>query len=221
MGPSRPIRACMTMVAAAFAGFTLLSAQPTAFSLDQQRAPQLLDALAKALPSSAQREISWLVDSVRRRPLASLPANVIVGLEADLAALNRVSEVPPAERDRVVEVVREDIRLKAQYCRSHPDGMAAQIALTVRTWQQGQARTESPQWQVVYINAPWAGFAGRKPSPFPKFSSPTSMSLAPGAYVLWAQDPATATRRGPEIVVRLGLGSSAAVEADLLVAPGG
>ncbi len=51
--------------------------------------------------------------------------------------------------------------------------MAGQVALNVRTWLEGKTRSEAKQWQVMYINAPLAGFPGRKAAPFPQFSSPT------------------------------------------------
>ena len=48
-------------------------------------------------------------------------------------------------------------------------------------------------------------FPGEGLHPFHRFSSPTSMYLPPGAYVIWAQDPLNASRRGPETLVRLGV----------------
>ena len=211
----------MAFVCAFVTVYASLGAQAPALSQDQQRALQILDALTKPFPSGdSARDIRWLVESARSRSNVSLPATVMSGLEADLAAMNRIQELPEAQRAAVVEAVRADLRLKAEFCRNHPEGMAGQVALNVRTYLAGEPRAEARQWQVVYINAPLAGFAGRKPAPFPQFSSPTKMLLPPGAYVVWAQDPKNPSRRGPEVLVRLGVAQAATLDADLLVAPG-
>jgi len=218
---SRHIHYGVALVCAFAAAYASLGAQAPSYSQDQQRALQILDALTKPFPSGdAARDIRWLVESVRTRPNVSLPATVLAGLEANLAALKRINELPEAQRESVMEVVRADLRLKAEFCRNHPDGMAGQVALNVRTWLAGEPRSEARQWQVLYINAPLAGFPGRKPAPFPQFSSPTRMLLPPGAYIVWAQDPKNASRRGPETLLRLGVARADALDADLLVASG-
>ena len=215
------MRITLAFVCAFMAAYASLGAQAPALSQEQQRALQILDALAKPFPSGdSARDIRWLVESARSRPNVSLPATVMSGLEADLAAMTRIQELPEAQREAVIEAVRADLRLKAEFCRNHPEGMAGQVALSVRTYLAGETRTEARQWQVVYINAPLAGFAGRKPAPFPQFSSPTKMLLPPGAYVVWAQDPTNPSRRGPEVLLRLGVAQAATLDADLLVAPG-
>jgi hypothetical protein len=209
------------LVCVVVTAYTAPAAQAPAYSQDQQRALQILNALARAFPSGdTARDIRWLVESVNSRPVASLPATVLEGLEANFAALNRIADVPETQRTTLLDAVRTDLQLKAAYCRTHPEGMAGQVSLNVRTWLTGKTRAEAKQWQVVYINAPLAGFAGRKAAPFPKFSSPTSMFLPPGAYVVWAQDPLNASRRGPETLVRLGVAGAPALDADLLVAAG-
>jgi hypothetical protein len=199
----------------------MVGAQAPALSPDQQRALQMLDVLGKIFPTGdTARDIRWLVKSVGTRPNARLPPTVLAGLEANLSALNRINDLPEGRRPALVNAVRADLQLKAEYCLNHPEGMAGQVALNVRTWLAGQTRSEAPQWQVMYINAPLAGFPGRKPTPFPQFSSPTTMVLPPGAYVLWAQDPKNPSRRGPETLVRLGVAKAPTLNADLLVASG-
>lgn len=201
--------------------FVSLGAQVPAFSQDQQRAIQILDALAKVFPTAdSARDIRWLVESVRSRPNVSLPVTVLDGLEADLAAVNRLPDLPEAQKTAVMEAVREDLRLKAEFCRNHPEGMAGRVTLNVRTWVAGETRSEVRQWQVMYINAPLAGFRGRTATPFPQFSSPTRMLLPPGAYILWAQDPTNPSRRGPGVLLRLGVARAETLDADLLVASG-
>ncbi len=211
----------LAFVCAFVMAYASLGGQAPALSQDQQRALQILDAFAKPLPSpDTARDLKWLGESVRSRPNVGLPATVMAGLEANLAAMNRLNELPEAQRKAVVDAVAADLRLKAEFCRNHPEGMAGQVALNVRTWLAGEPRAEAKQWQVMYINAPLAGFAGRKPVAFPQFSSPTKMLLPPGAYVVWAQDPKDASRRGPEVLLRLGVAKADMLDADLLVASG-
>ena len=219
--PSSPIHYIVAVACACLVGYAVLGAQTPALSADQQRAMQILDVLSKAFPSGdTARDIRWLVKSVGTRPNTGLPPAVLQGLEASIIALNRINEVPQTQRQAVLDAVRSDLALKAEYCLNHPDGMAGQVSLNVRTWLAGKNRSESPQWQVMYINAPLAGFSGRKPAPFPKFSSPTTMLLPPGAYFIWAQDPNNASRRGPEVLVRLGVAKAPTLDADVLVASG-
>ncbi len=218
---SRRIQYAVALAGAFVAVYAWLGAQAPTYSQEQQRVLQILDTLTKPFPSGdTARDIRWLVESVRSRPNVGLPATVLAGLEADLAAMNRIGELPDAQREPVIEAVRADLRLKAEFCRNHPEGMGGQVALNVRTWLAGEPRSEARQWQVLYINAPLAGFPGRKGAPFPQFSSPTRMLLPPGAYILWAQDPKNASRRGPEVLVRLGVARADALDADLLVASG-
>ena len=47
-----------------------------------------------------------------------------------------------------------------------------------------------------------------------KFSSPTRMPLPPGAYNFWAQDPTNASRRGPEVLLRLGVARAETLDAE-------
>ncbi len=231
LGPSRTIHYGVTVACAWLALSAAVVAQAPTLSPDQQKALQILDVLAKVFPpgdvpakpgssGDTARDIRWLRESVNTRPNASLPPAVLAGLEANLTALQRINELLPTQRQPVVDAVRADLELKAAYCRNHPDGMAGQVALNVRTWLEGKTRSESPQWQVMYINAPLAGFPGRKAAPFPQFSSPTSLVLPPGAYVIWAQDPKNEARRGPALLVRLGVAKAPTLDADLLVAPG-
>lgn len=213
------IAACAVAYCVAVLGSGLAHGQAPALSPDQRRALDVLDAIAKALPilsdSETPRHLNWLRDSVRNRPNTPLPQSSLAALEADLSALTESRGFPDLDRRRVEDVVREDLKLKAEYCRSHPDGMAAHVTLRVRTVEQGENR-EAKQWRVMYINAPLRGF--RAADSFPTLSSPTEMAVPPGVYLLWAQDAANGARRGPDLLVRPGAAIDQRVlAADLLV----
>jgi hypothetical protein len=211
------IATCAVVCVLGLFGFARLLGQSPALSVEQQRALGTLDAIAKALPNEGDtaRHLNWLRDSVRSRPNVPLPQSSLSALEANLSALNLSRTFSESDRTRIVDIVREDLRLKAEYCRSHPDGMAAQVTLRVRTWQQGDKR-EASQWRVMHVNAPLKGF--RDAEAFPKFSSPTELPVPPGVYVLWAQDVNDESKRGPETVVRPGAARDRRdLDADLLI----
>ncbi len=185
-------------------------------------ASDALSALAAGLPEPGDTatHLGWLRLSIPRAK-SSVPQAAVAGLEGLVEALRAAQRLPSEQQEFLTTLIREDVRLKATYCRSHPDGMAALIPLTVRTWaKNGVSVAEAKQWNVVYVSAPLASLGGRNGDPFPQFSSPTSMRLPPGRYVIWAQDPDEGTRRGPAKTVTLGDGSlpiDATVTADLLV----
>jgi hypothetical protein len=161
-------------------------------------------------------EIGWLEKAVK--PGVKVPAAARLALDDLRFALARSAVIGPA-RTAVAERVAEDIRIKANYCRAHPRGMAALVKLTVRTWtEQPAGRVEQGDWQVMYVSTPQTllpSFAGRS---FPSFSSPCDADLAPGLWSVWAQHPRESSRRGPIRELVLGATPGAdAVQADLLL----
>ena len=126
LGPSRTIHYSVTVACAWLVLSAAVGAQAPAMSPDQQRALQMLDVLAKVFPPGdvpakappsvdTARDIRWLRESVGTRPNASLPPAVLAGLDANLTALQRINELPPAQRQPVVDAVRADLALKARY----------------------------------------------------------------------------------------------------------
>ena len=192
-----------------------LAAQPA----DHERVRALLDGLRARVPD-ATREIGWLQNAVPKA--ATIPADVIQGLQELHDAATAADKLPASERQRFLELARHDITVKAEYCRKHPQGMAALVHVTVHTWQQGtEPRVEAKQWNVMYLSAPMAVFPERKGKSFPGFSSPSNRALPPGTYVMWAEDPADPTRRGPRKEIQVGDPSKpidARVIADILIA---
>lgn len=206
-------RSAFTCLVLSFAASVAGQAPPA----EQQKALALIDALEAKVPGVA-RELIWLRASVKRAP--RMPVESLEGLMAIDAALARAGELPPPDREKLVASAEADVRLKAEYCRMHPDGMAALVNLVVHTWAQaGDTRSEVSQWDVRYLSAPMAVFPGRKGEQFPGFSSPAAKPLSPGRYVIWAQDPANPSRRGPEKEVTVGDSATPIeqVRADILV----
>jgi hypothetical protein len=185
-------------------GAALLSAAqgfapPTEFPQNSSgaRVARALDTLAQEIPAAAS-DIRW----IRRTLTADLPETTAKAMEALVDALRRASQ-STALRGRVVDAVREDLAIKAAVCRKTPDGMRTLGRVVARTWSTLQPGKEVSNWDVHYLIAPLALVGSLPGESFPAFSSPTTVKLPPGRYVLWAQDPRSSDRRGPsrEIVV--------------------
>ena len=161
-----------------------------------ERVKRALDTLNQKVPG-ATKEINWLTTSAGE----TVPESMVKNLEGLVDALRRSENTATAKE--ILEEVRQDIAIKWAVCRLSPEGMAIQVPLIVRTWTSGEPRSESPRWNVHYLSAPLAS-SDLPGDSFPTFSSPTSISLPPGRYVVWAQDPDNPKRRGPRKDVTLG-----------------
>jgi hypothetical protein len=206
-------------------GALLLAPSPSgslpAPQADRQRAQRLLEALRQQFPD-VSREIGWLENAL---PAAgAIPNEVLQALQDLHDARAAAQKLPEAERRRFLELSARDITLKAEFCRKHPQGMAALLDVVVRTWRPGDGeRIEAARWNVAYLSAPMAVFPDRKGRTFPGFSSPSQHRLPPGTYVVWAEDPADAARRGPRKEVQIGdptQTDAAPVAVDIVVAGG-
>lgn len=160
------------------------------------------------------RDLRWLDQSLSDAKVA-VPEIALQALDALTLVFSERDRVPAA----ALRTAFDDLALKASYCRTHPDGMAALVRLTVRTFrQQPGGRVEDSNWQVFYLNAPLVTFAPARSAAFPAFSSPTSMSLPPGVWAIWAQDVRDAAKKGPITELRLGVtGTERDVTADIAI----
>ncbi len=186
---------------------------------DHARARTLLDGLRTRVPETA-REIGWLQNALPRA--AAIPPDVLEGLQDLHDGAVAADTLPQSDRQRFLELAKRDITVKAEFCRKHPQGMAALVEVTVHTWQpETEPRIEARQWNVMYLSAPMAVFPDRKGKSFPGFSSPSNRALPPGTYVVWAEDPADPSRRGPRKEIQVGdptKPTDARVIADILIA---
>jgi len=178
---------------------------------DASRVQPLLASIRNQLPETA-RDVGWLIETLPRQ--GRIPAEIGQQLEAFDQALRSGAS------SELRQLIREDLEIKAAYCQRHRQGMAALIPLTVRTWMNKEKSSdEVSQWNVMYLSAPLAVLR-TKGEPFPNFSSPTTRRLAPGKYVVWAEDPNDARRQGPRKTITLGAPGvklDEPVNADLLV----
>lgn len=169
------------------------------------------DGVSENQLSEAKLAVNWLRTSLT--PEGPNRA-MLDGLIADAEALGNAQPGDDSQRRAVITAAFDDLRLKRMYCRERPERMNALVKFTVKTWD---GTTEVHQWQVAYLNAPLAILHRDQFQPFPKFSSPTEVRLPPGRYMVWAQDPRNAAKRGPATEVALGQNGAAEVQADIVV----
>jgi len=161
--------------------------------------------------AEAKLAVNWLRTSLTPEG----PSRAMLdGLIADADALGNAQQSDERQRRALIEATFDDLRLKRAYCREKPERMNALVKFTVKTWD---GTSEVHQWQVAYLNAPLAILHRDQFQPFPKFSSPTEVRLPPGRYMVWAQDPRNAAKRGPSTEVALGQNGAAEVQADIVV----
>ena len=183
----------------------------------RERIDKALATLSQKVPQ-ASRPIGWIRKSVSD----AVPEAAVKGLESLADALGRIEGAPALEMKKVIEAVEEDLAIKAAVCRVDPKGMAVLVPVVVHTWSSNEPRSEVPRWNVHYLIAPLALIGDLPGESFPAFSSPTSISLPPGRYVVWAQDPQNSRRRGPRRDITLGSKDgtvpAAGVRADVIIA---
>lgn len=210
---------CLLLLMSLDAAPPLCASEPGAVAQDPARkvVGDLVDLLTQIQNreisdvSSSLRDLAWL----RRAAGPGVNGAMVKALGADADVLRAVLTGAAGNPQQAIASVAEDLALKTAYCRANAAGMNAVVKLTVRTWSGADV---APRWQVAYLSAPLAVLRRADAEQFPQFSSPTSMSLPPGRYVIWAQDPADASRRGPSKEVALGEHGRDAVEVDVLVA---
>jgi len=130
----------------------------------------------------------------------------IKAFELDLFALNVASlETNDTKALAIVEEVTEDIKLKAEHCLKSGAGLGRPVLVTVETLRTGR---RIMNLQVTFIPK----ILEFQPNPerwgvFPKESSPTSLELAPGKYLMWTRYSGTDTY-GPPTIVSVGRGKT-------------
>ena len=159
---------------------------------------------AVELVDQANQELKYLVGRWRWGEFVS-PAYQ-ESLLQDFSALSVAAGDSDSNRaGKIVELVVEDIRIKAEHCRNSNSGLGPRIVVTVATKRGTQ---EDKGWFVFYksgLHEDQQGFARR----FPQQSSPTSTEMAPSRYFFWLaeRDDSPEPPRGKqkEFVVGKGL----------------
>jgi hypothetical protein len=92
------------------------------------------------------------------------------------------------DTDPVFEAALDDLYLKVNACLLNGGKAVGSVAVTVHTKKSG---VEVPNWRVVCMAKILRLYPHASPTEFPQLSSPTKWDLAPGNYLMWAEDPDT------------------------------
>jgi len=98
----------------------------------------------------------------------------------------------PGAIDRVkLAAAIDDFYLKLTACILHGRRAIGSVSVKVHTKKSG---TEVPNLRVDCIAKILMLYPQFTPTPFPNLSSPTTWDLAPGNYIMWAEDPNTGAK---------------------------
>lgn len=160
---------------------------------------QRVDKLNVPSRAAIFRSLSWLDDnSLGRGPVNDMMRR---SLQADLDSLADAETMSREALNAVTKAVADDLAIKVAYCDARSAGMNATVEVSVRTWR---GKTQEGSWGVAFITAPLAILHRDRAERFPAFSSPTKLRMAPGRYVIWAQDPADDRVKGRSVEITVG-----------------
>jgi ankyrin repeat protein len=126
------------------------------------------------------------------------------GLMAGAMELDRaVKTRNAAEIARILAALAEDMETKAEHCRKS-GGLRMEVKLLVHTLRGGE---EVRNWQVLYLSKIFEFLKDARPEVFPIFSSPSTETVPPGRYLIWARDPKSG-RDGVRTAIKVGEGSA-------------
>jgi hypothetical protein len=91
-------------------------------------------------------------------------------------------------RSEDIADVLDDLYLKAHACLLNRGEAVASVSVTVHTKKSG---TEVSNWRVLCMAKILRLYPSSSPTAFPRLSSPTQWNLAPGKYIMWAENPDT------------------------------
>jgi hypothetical protein len=85
----------------------------------------------------------------------------------------------------------DDLYLKVNACLLNNGKAVGSVSVEVHTKKSG---LEISNWRVFSIAKILQLYPNFSPTAFPKLSSPTKWNLAPGNYIMWAEDPQTGSK---------------------------
>jgi hypothetical protein len=164
------------------------SARETLFNLrDELRLIQLkLPAPdARRIAQVALSDVNFMIRGWT--PGCKIPAEYSSSLEKSLQLLDlALKSKEEGHSFSALQSAADDLYIKAEHFRKSGGGLGEMVTVLVHTRQDDR---EERNLQVFYLPKMMEGVEGAQPDQFPKLSSPTSHSLPPGRYLMWARDP--------------------------------
>ena len=111
-------------------------------------------------------------------------------LNRDQQMLNRIgdSSLSRARDMDGLDAALDDLYLKVNACLLNGGKAVGSVSVTVRTKKSG---VEVPNLRVMCMAKILRLYHNYSPTAFPQLSSPTKWQLAPGNYIMWAENPET------------------------------
>lgn len=141
-------------------------------------------------PDALLASVTWLRESARQSVFFQGPLTRASDVTPDYLRSLQTATALLRKRpsDQVVADIAEDLRLKVQHCQDLNIGMGGGVKVVVNT-RRGDGSISN--LQVRYLLKFYEVAPGAEPGTFPRLSSPTDVTVAPGRYWIWAVDPAS------------------------------
>jgi hypothetical protein len=164
------------------------SARETLFNLrDELRLIQLtLPAPdARRIAQVALSDVNFMIRGWT--PGCKIPAEYSSSLEKSLQLLDLVLKSKEEGHSfSALQSAADDLHIKAEHFRKSGGGLGEMVTVLVHTRKDDR---EQRNLQVFYLPKMMEAVQGAQPDQFPELSSPTSHSLPPGRYLMWAREP--------------------------------
>ncbi|MBV9274608.1 MAG: hypothetical protein JO333_11990 [Verrucomicrobia bacterium] len=152
----------------------------------KQKASRLIDALTDYNISTPARRLEWVGVDMAPNYVLQLTQDYLEIETADNAVRSRQT----VDHIHLVPAL-DDMYLKVNACILNRGTAIGSVSVEVHTKKSG---LEVSNWRVICIAKILRLYPNFSPTMFPQLSSPTKWSLAPGNYIMWAEDPQTGNK---------------------------
>ncbi len=156
------------------------------------------EALASDSAKRIQTTVEWYLTQMAN---ARAPWSATRAYLFSLQTMADVLDSHPAP-DEVTEIAN-DLAAKQQYCKDNGSGLGGSVPVEVHT--KGPAG-EVSKWQIYYLLKIYEKRKDMTPQAFPAWSSPTTRTVDPGRYWMWAENPFTHALSERKLVPLTGTG---------------
>jgi hypothetical protein len=149
----------------------------------KQKASMLDDALLRYRPTKLEWQHMKIADDyLPQLKKDSEVLNTALHLISNKISIDSFADLGPA---------LDDMYFKVNACLLNNGIAVGSVSVKVHTKRSG---VEVSNWRVFYMAKILLLYSGPSPTVFPQLSSPTQWELAPGNYIMWAEDPDTAKK---------------------------
>jgi len=160
------------------------------------------------LVEQMKKDSAFLFDRWMNACCEETPATYLESLKQDVSLLKSVldNQVPEQEVSPLLQIVSQDLGIKAKHCELSPKGWDALVVVSVNA-RKGNEKIDG--LEVWFVPRGWVKVES-KWKRFPKVTCGSSEKLAPGVYMMWLKGLAP-------VPVDIGGSGSDTKEVDLVV----